>query len=150
MLSFSSRSHLELLLGVNHFDLDVVRTAWQLEVSGSPFSVVWRKLRNISPALHIWNKQVFGDVFENVKKGEEVVAAAELRARADLSVETQLELQRAQANLKRLLAVEEQFWSQKTRLKWLQHNDRNSSYFHLVVKQRHFQSTRFGILRGIG
>ncbi|XP_027158250.1 uncharacterized protein LOC113759869 [Coffea eugenioides] len=150
MLSFSSRSRLELLLGVDRSDLDVVMTAWQLEVSGSPFSVVWGKLRNVSPALHIWNKQVFGDVFENVKKGEEVVAAVELRAQADLSVEAQLELQRAQANLKRLLAVEEQFWSQKTRLKWLQHNDRNSSYFHLVVKQRHFQSTRFGILRGIG
>ena len=74
----------------------------QVEVSGSPFSVVWEKLRNVSRALHLWNKQVFGNVFENVKKGEAMVAAAELRAQSDLSDEAHLELQRAQTNLKRL------------------------------------------------
>nr|XP_027118580.1 uncharacterized protein LOC113735793 [Coffea arabica] len=74
-------------------------------------------LRNVSRALHLWNKQVFGNLFENVKKGEAMVAAAELRAQSDLSDEAHLELQRAQANLKRLLAVEEQFWSQKARVK---------------------------------
>ena len=57
--------------------------------------MVWGKLRNVSRALHFWNKHVFGDVFENVKKGEEVVAAAELRAQSDLSVEAHLELQHA-------------------------------------------------------
>nr|XP_027081130.1 uncharacterized protein LOC113703846 [Coffea arabica] len=76
--------------------LDMVKTTWQMEVSGSPFYVVWGKLRNVSRTLHLWNKYVFGDVFENVKKGEEVMAAAELRAQSDLSVVAHLELQHAQ------------------------------------------------------
>ncbi|XP_027151979.1 uncharacterized protein LOC113752035 [Coffea eugenioides] len=121
--------------------LDVVRTAWQIEVSGSPFCVVWGKLKNVSRALHLWNKQVFGDIFENIKQGEAVVAAAELRVQSNLSIEAHLEVQRAQASLHRLLAVEEQFWSQKARVKWLQHGDRNSRYFHSVVKQHRFRAT---------
>ncbi|XP_071902080.1 uncharacterized protein [Coffea arabica] len=84
--------------------------------------------------------QVFGDVFENVRKGEAAVAEAEMRVQVDFSDEAHLELQQVQANLNRQSAIEEQFWSQKARVKWLQHGDRNSRYFHSVVKQRRFQS----------
>ncbi|XP_071901045.1 uncharacterized protein [Coffea arabica] len=97
--------------------LDMVKSAWQVEVVGSPFSVVWGKLKNVSRALRIWNRQVFGDVFENVRKGGAAVAEAEMRVQVDLSDEAHLELQQAQANLNRQLAIEEQFWSQKARVK---------------------------------
>ncbi|XP_071900970.1 uncharacterized protein [Coffea arabica] len=130
--------------------LDVVKSAWQVEVVGSPFSVVWGKLKNVSRALRIWNRQVFGDVFENVRKGEAAVAEVEMRVQVDLSDEAHLELQQAQANLNWQLAIEEQFCSQKARVKWLQHGDRNSRYFHSVVKHRRFQSRIHKIQDSVG
>ena len=130
--------------------LDVVKSAWHEEEAGTSFSVVWGKLKKVSRALRIWNRQVFGDVFENVRIGEAAVAEAEMRVQGDFSDEAHLELQQAQANLNRQLAVEEQFWNQKARVKWLQHGDRNSRYFHSVVKQRRFQSRIHMILDSVG
>ncbi|XP_027151796.1 uncharacterized protein LOC113751848 [Coffea eugenioides] len=130
--------------------LDVVKDAWQTEVYGSPFCVIWGKLKNVSRALHLWNRHVFDDIFENIKKGEAVVAAVELRVQSDLSDEAHMELQRAQASLHRLFAVEEQFWSQKARVKCMKHGDLNSRYFHSVVKQRHFRATIHGVMDSRG
>ena len=59
--------------------MEVVRTAWQWEVTGSPFLVVWRKLRAVVKALRIWNKETFGNVFDRVTKAEEAVAVADDR-----------------------------------------------------------------------
>ncbi|XP_071914052.1 uncharacterized protein [Coffea arabica] len=51
------------------------------------------------------------------------------------------ELNRARADLNRALAVEEQFWRQKARVKWLGCGDRNTRFFHAVVKQRRVQGS---------
>nr|XP_027090500.1 uncharacterized protein LOC113711541 [Coffea arabica] len=120
--------------------LDVIRLAWQVEAITSPLYVVWTKLKSVSQDLHLWNKETFGNVFENVKKWEAAVTTADLRVQSDLSVEAFTELQRAQSHLNKQLAIEDLFWRQKARIKWLQHGDLNSKYFHSVVKQRRIQS----------
>ena len=51
----------------------------------------------------------------------------------------QVELNKAQAELKRALAMEEQYWRQTARVIWLRSGDQNSKYFHAVVKQRRVQ-----------
>ena len=57
----------------------------------------------------------------------------------DDSKEAQVELKKAQAELRQALSIEEQFWSQKPRVKWLQSGDHNSKCFHAVVQQRRAQ-----------
>ncbi|XP_071923161.1 uncharacterized protein [Coffea arabica] len=120
--------------------LDVVKIAWQGDVSGSPFYRVCTKLKRVSHAIQQWNKETFGDVFLNVKRAEAAVARAELQIEVDSSEENFVELKRVQAELRRVLTVEEQFWKQKSRVKWLQHGDNNSSFFHSVVKQRRYRA----------
>ncbi|XP_071914116.1 uncharacterized protein [Coffea arabica] len=57
------------------------------------------------------NKCSFGDIFEAVKGAESQMAHAELKAESDDSEGAHIELQRAQAEYRHALAIEEQFWS---------------------------------------
>lgn len=40
----------------------------------------------------------------------------------------------AQAKLAQALSIEEDFWRQKSACKWLQEDDRNTKFFHNLVK----------------
>ncbi|XP_071912315.1 uncharacterized protein [Coffea arabica] len=119
--------------------LDVIHQAWQAESSGSPLKILCSKLLRTRRAIQDWNKGVFGNMFEVVKRAEANVLAAETRTEQDDSMEAQVELSKAQAELRHALLSEEKFWSQKARVKWLQYRDRNSRYFHTTVQQRRVQ-----------
>ena len=48
------------------------------------------------------------------------------------------------------MSNEEQFWRQKSRVKWLRLGDQNSRYFHSVVRQRRFRALIHRIRDGSG
>lgn len=52
-----------------------------------------------------------------MKKAEKAVLIAENCMQLDNSEEAHIELQRVKTELKRVLAIEEQFWRQKSRIK---------------------------------
>ena len=78
-----------------------------------------------------WNRQVFGNIFYAVKMAEVELLRAEKGVETDASEEAQTELQRVQAELRRALAMEEQFWHQKAKIKWLHHGTSTPSTFML-------------------
>nr|XP_027108979.1 uncharacterized protein LOC113728817 [Coffea arabica] len=119
--------------------LEVIRYAWNQDVSGPPLRVLSSKLLATRRAIQTWNKQHFGNVFDAVRSAEMGVQRAEEAMDQYASEECQVELSKAQAELRHALSIEEQFWSQKARVKWLKHGDRNSRYFHAVVRQRRAQ-----------
>ncbi|MCI29483.1 RNA-directed DNA polymerase (Reverse transcriptase), partial [Trifolium medium] len=43
----------------------------------------------------------------------------------------------AQVDLDKTLKLEEEFWREKARVKWLADGDRNTAYFHKIAKIRH-------------
>nr|XP_027120574.1 uncharacterized protein LOC113737562 [Coffea arabica] len=69
--------------------LNVVRQAWQEETPGAPLRALCSKLLRTRRAIQDWNKGVFGNVFENVRRAEEKVLAAENRTEGDASTEAQ-------------------------------------------------------------
>ncbi|XP_071933033.1 uncharacterized protein [Coffea arabica] len=81
--------------------LDVVKVAWQVKDSGSPFYRVWTKLQRVSRAIQLWNKETFGDVFLGVRRAEAAMARAELQLQSDTSDENVVELQRVRAELRK-------------------------------------------------
>ena len=90
-------------------------------------------------AIQDWNKQCFGNVFNTVYGAEAAVQQAKEAMDQDDSKEAQVELKKTQVELRQALSIEEQFWSQKARVKWLQSGDHNSRFFHVVVQQRRAQ-----------
>nr|XP_027120700.1 uncharacterized protein LOC113737716 [Coffea arabica] len=143
MISFTSRMDNKprafrfLNLWTSHPGLlDVVKQAWQVECPGSPLRALCSKLLRTMRAMQEWNKGIVGNVFEAVRRAEALVLAAESRTESDGSVEAQVELSKAQAELRHALLNEEKFWGQKAKVKWLRYGDRNSRYFHATVQQR--------------
>ncbi|XP_071939854.1 uncharacterized protein [Coffea arabica] len=119
--------------------LDVIRNTWQQECHGSPLRVLCSKLLAARRAIQEWNKNSFGNIFAASREAEASVTRAEARLDNEPSEDAQVELNRAQAQLNHALSVEEQFWKQKARVKWLRHGDRNSKFFHAALRQRRLQ-----------
>ena len=78
-------------------------------------------------------------MFDAVRSAEMAVQRAEESVDNNASEECQIELNKAQAELRHVLSIEEQFWRQKARVKWLCQGDSNSKYFHAIVRQRRSQ-----------
>ena len=119
--------------------LGVIREAWDTEVQGSPLRALCSKLLTVRRAIQLWNKQHFGDIGTTVREAEVGLSRADEELTHDRSDGVLENVHRAQAELNRALAIEEQFWRQTARIKWLRGGDRNTRYFHAVVKQRRMQ-----------
>ncbi|XP_027150357.1 uncharacterized protein LOC113750596 [Coffea eugenioides] len=122
--------------------LDVIWATWDQVVHGSSLRVLCAKLLRTRTMIQQWNKQHFGNIFNVVREMEAELLRLEDGISNSESEEDHDELHRARAELNRALAVEEQFWRQKARVKWLSSGDRNTRYFHAVVKQRRVQAAK--------
>ncbi|KAG5590910.1 hypothetical protein H5410_041424 [Solanum commersonii] len=93
---------------------DVVRLNWDEEFSLIPFQDFKRKTKKVKRALSLWSKETFGDKFpfkENVK-------------------------QIAKAEYSKNLCFEESYWQQKVGYNLFENRDRNTRFFHSLVKGR--------------
>ncbi|XP_027152134.1 uncharacterized protein LOC113752202 [Coffea eugenioides] len=118
--------------------LGVIKDCWAQPVNGSPLQVLALKLRNVKNALKQWSRTTFGDIFQGARDAERMVTEAETAYDLDPTEQRRSELHHARARLRRALIVEEGFWKQKARVRWLSDGDRNTKYFHsLVTERRH-------------
>nr|XP_009759375.1 PREDICTED: uncharacterized protein LOC104211932 [Nicotiana sylvestris] len=79
------------------------------------------------------SKLTYRDIFKQLAIREDVVRIKEMLFEDDTSLENRIVLQQAQAELKKYLSIEEQYWKQKAGMTWFEEGDRNTRFFHNCV-----------------
>ncbi|XP_061999237.1 uncharacterized protein LOC133716556 [Rosa rugosa] len=121
---------------------DVVKTAWAIDVPGSPMFRVTQKITYTRLELDKWQKRAY--------KGRQLQMLG-IRARMEELLDVQLseavtrEKKQLTEKLQCLLSQEESFWKQRSKVHWLKEGDRNTSYFHRKTANRRRKNTLCGL-----
>ncbi|KAL0925310.1 hypothetical protein M5K25_003631 [Dendrobium thyrsiflorum] len=111
---------------------------------------LWLKLKRLKYKLVWWNKTVFKNIFSNILIAEDLVNKLDSICQKDPSTINSKNLQDAKNSLFLLQDQEEVFWRQKAASKHLLDGDRNTKYFHAVVKNNRARSFINKIIDGNG
>ncbi|XP_059281287.1 uncharacterized protein LOC132034982 [Lycium ferocissimum] len=109
---------------------EVVKQHWQTKFVGTPFLAFKQRLKNLKRALSKWSRETYGDIFKQLSIREEVVKVKEQLFEEDPSIINRIVLQKAQAELKKYLIIEEKYWKEKAGVTWFIEGDRNTNFFH--------------------
>lgn len=92
----------------------------------------------------IWSKATYGDIFQKISSLEEVVKVHEAQFELNPTIQNRERLHKVQSDLFKYLALEEQFWKQKSGMTWFNEGDRNTKLFHAHVngKRKRLQLKR--------
>ncbi|XP_042016190.1 uncharacterized protein LOC121764200 [Salvia splendens] len=120
----------------HHLFLNEVDRCWREGTGTRGMINMQIKLSRLKSSLKIWNRVIFGNVFEGLKKAEVEAKEAMERYEHDSSLDLRSEMNRSTANFILKLKMEEDYWRQKAALKWVAEGERNTKFFHGWVKQR--------------
>ncbi|KAH7865303.1 hypothetical protein Vadar_004905 [Vaccinium darrowii] len=108
---------------------------FQPPVHGNPMDVLSQKLRKLKSLLKDFNKEFYSDIHKRVALARDELSILQTQCLA-LPYDFALHESEKDALLKytELVAAEEDFNHQKSRVKWLALGDQNSKFFHKNVK----------------
>nr|XP_027109270.1 uncharacterized protein LOC113729143 [Coffea arabica] len=116
--------------------LPLVQSNWDLATQGYGMYRLAFKLKRLKTCLRQWSREHFGDIFQAVRQHEVEVQQKEVIYEANQTEETRAELHRAQGRLLHSLRIQEDYWRQKARLRWVTDGDSNTRYFHAFVREK--------------
>ncbi|XP_057780029.1 uncharacterized protein LOC130998633 [Salvia miltiorrhiza] len=120
---------------------EFVKTSWHADISITcPLLKVMVKLKRLRSSLKGWNKEVFGHVDVDINQLQIDLERTQKRILAegysDALFDEEVELQ---ARLSTRLLRKDLLLKQKSRIRWLNDGDRNTSFFHNSLKARRKQ-----------
>ncbi|XP_016473129.1 uncharacterized protein LOC107795076 [Nicotiana tabacum] len=92
---------------------DVVRQNWFADFMGDPFLMFKQKLKRVKIALSKLSKLIFEDIFKQLAIRKDIVRIKEMLFEEEPTIDNRIVLQKAQAELKKYLSLEEHYWKQK-------------------------------------
>lgn len=115
--------------------LQWVEDGWRTEVEGFSMFRFYSKLKSTKAVLKVKNRECFGGLGLKVKKARANLKSAQADFIASReSADCQVKERECLHMLTSLLTAEENFLKQKSRVKWLNLGDGNTSFFHNSVK----------------
>jgi len=114
----------------------IVCQNWNTDFVGSPFMEIQSKLKRVKRALGMWSKEVFGNIFQQIATLEDMIRIKENQFEINPSAGNRTDLSRMEAELKKYLKIEEEYWKIKAGMRWYVDRDRNTKFFHPYVKGR--------------
>ncbi|KAL0300009.1 UNVERIFIED_CONTAM: hypothetical protein Scaly_3063100 [Sesamum calycinum] len=125
----------------HHSFFDTVRQEWNLPIEGYGMYKLQQKIHRTKELLKRWNREVFGNVFTTVEHAKQEAEEAEKNFDRDPSEANLIALNKCNAALVHALSLESEYWRQKSNCKWLEDGERNTKYFHSLVKKKRLKST---------
>ncbi|KAM6581200.1 hypothetical protein CsatA_004974 [Cannabis sativa] len=111
----------------------IIRDNWSA-IPSSDINQFQLNLASCTDALQQWHTHKFGTMRRDISKMQKSVAVlndAAVRTLAGVN-----RLQQLEAILDELLAKEEEYWHQRSRVDWLQCGDQNTKFFHAHASSR--------------
>ena len=111
----------------------VINEAWAEPVVGNPMFTATTKMKKCKKKLNKWSRESFGSIKNRIKETRERLwVAEETSARSG----THQEVENIRKDLNQLLEKEEKMWQQRSRVQWLENEDKNTKIFHGIATQR--------------
>lgn len=120
-----------LRMWASHLDCStILEDAWKGNFSSCPMFILCQKLKQVKMKLKEWNKEIFGNVNDNVniamQKLDSIQQEIDCHDCSDLLINHE---QEAQCEFQKALHFQEELWKEKSRMHWHTQGDRNTKLF---------------------